>query len=153
MEISRTGGSKSFEVVGRGATIVGRILSIIIYAVAIPAWERILFWRKNLRKTDYFKLAVIFIVLIFSLFQGIYVLDFFVLLFGLVSVLFGLDMRISAGCALVLLAACPILLAFHGNVFAGGAAIYAYYFLVTAVFTGIGDQIRETAVPELSTGQ
>jgi hypothetical protein len=149
-DISRRGGSRGFEVIGRGATVVGkgtfllkRFLAIIFYAVVVPAKEKILFWKRNLGKSDYYKLAAMLIILAFSLFRGIYVLDFFVLIFGLISVLFGIDMRISAGCALVLLAACPILLAFNGNVFAETTAVYAYYFLVIAVFTGITDYMRE----------
>jgi hypothetical protein len=149
-EISRRGGSKGFEVARRGATVIGRgtfllkKFSAIVYSAAmVPAKEKILFWKSNLGRSGYYKLAAIFVILIFSLFQGIYVLDFFVLLFGLVSVLFGLDIRISAACALVLLALCPILLAFNGNAFAETAAVYAYYFLAIAVFTGVGDCTRE----------
>jgi hypothetical protein len=82
-------------------------------------------------------------VLVFSLFWGVYVVDFFVLFFGLVSILFGLDMRISAGCALTLLVLCPFLLAFSASGFAETAAVYAYYFLVIAVLTAVGDQARE----------
>ena len=88
-------------------------------------------------------IAAMALILGFSLFQGVYVVDFFVLLFGLISVLFGLDMRISAGCALALLVLCPFLLAFNQNGFAETAAVYAYYFLVIAVFTAVGDQTRE----------
>jgi hypothetical protein len=175
-EISRRGGSKGFEVVGRGATIVGKgankgfklidrgatiigkgtfllkkFLVVMFCAVVIPAWEKVLFWKRNLGRFGYYKLAVILIVLGFSLFQGIYVLDFFVLLFGLLSVLFGLDIRISAGCGIVCLALCPILLAFNQNTLADAVAVYTYYFLVIAVFTGIGDQIRENKV-SLSAG-
>jgi hypothetical protein len=107
------------------------------------------FWKKNLRKSDYLKLVAILLILIFSLFQGIYVFDFFVLFFGLVSVLFVLDMRLSAGCALVLLAACPFLLAFNENAFAETAAVYAYYFLVITVFTGIAENMnRKTSFLE-----
>jgi hypothetical protein len=149
-EISKRGGNTGFEIVGCGATIVGRgnfllkkFLAIAFCAVVIPAREKIFFWKKNLGKFGYLKLAAILVILTFSLFRDIYVLDFFVLLFGLVSVFFGLDMRISAGCALVLLAACPILLIFNGNILAEVVAVYAYYFLVIAVFTGITDYMRE----------
>jgi hypothetical protein len=149
MDISQRGGSRGFKIAGRGVIIAGRgallfrrFLAIAHYAVIVPVKEKILFWKKNLGRSGYYKLAAILLVLAFSLFQGIYVIDFFVLLFGLLSVLFVLDMRISAGCALVLLAACPILLAFNQNGVAEAAAVYAYYFLVIAVFTGIGDHIK-----------
>jgi hypothetical protein len=120
-------GEKGFEVAGKGAI----------------AWKKILSWQKGLKRSDYYKIAAMVIVLVFSLFQGIYAVDFFVLLFGLISVFFGLDMRISAGCALTLLILCPFLLVFNQNGFAETAAVYAYYFLVIAVFTAVGDHLRE----------
>lgn len=130
-------------IVGRGVLFFRKFLAIMVYAVIIPSKEKIISWKGNLRKADYIKLGIIAAVLIFSLFQGIYVVDFFVLLFGLVSVLFVLDMRIAAGCALVFLAACPLLLVFDQSAFAEAAAVYAYYFLIIAVLTGIGDHIKE----------
>jgi hypothetical protein len=145
-EISRRNGNKAFGITSRGATIIGkgifllRKFSVItFYVVIIPVKEKILFWKRNLGYRGYIKLAVIVVVLLFSLFQGIYVLDFFILLFGLMSILFGLDTRISAGCALALLVICPFLLVFNQNIFAETVAVYAYYFLIIAVFTGLGD--------------
>ena len=132
--ISKKGGEKGFEVFAR---------AVILGAALIPIWKKILSWQKGLGRSDYYKIAAMVLVLGFSLFQGIYVVDFFVLLFGLISVLFGLDMRISAGCALALLVLCPFLLAFNQNGFAETAAVYAYYFLVIAVCTAIGDHLRE----------
>ena len=120
-------GERGFEVAGKGAI----------------AWKKILAWQKGLKRSDYYKIAAMALVLVFSLFQGIYVVDFFVLFFGLISVLFGLDMRISAGCALALLVLCPFFLVFNQNGFAEIAAVYAYYFLVIAVLTAVGDHLRE----------
>ena len=85
------------------------------------------------------KILFIGLVLIFSLFKGIEVLDFLVLFYALISFLFILDSRVSAGLALVFLASCPLLLIFKQDVFAESAAVYAYYFLVITVLT----QIRE----------
>jgi hypothetical protein len=133
-DASRKGGEKGFEVFAR---------TIILGAALVPIWKKILSWQKGLRRSDYYKIVAMVIVLGLSLFQGIYVVDFFVLLFGLTSVLFGLDMRISAGCALTLLILCPFLLIFNQNGFAETAAVYAYYFLVIAVFTAVGDHLRE----------
>lgn len=133
-DVSKKGGEKGFEVFAR---------AVILGAALVPIWKKILSWQKGLRRSDYYKIAATVLILGFSLFQGIYVVDFFVLLFGLISVLFGLDMRISAGCALALLVLCPLLLVFNQNGFAETAAVYAYYFLVIAVFTAIGDHIRE----------
>jgi hypothetical protein len=132
--ISKKGGERGFEVFAR---------AVILGAALVPIWKKILSWQKGLGRFDYYKIAAMVLILGFSLFQGIYAVDFFVLLFGLVSVLFGLDMRISAGCALALLALCPFLLAFNQNGFAEIAAVYAYYFLVIAVFTGVGDHMRD----------
>lgn len=119
-------GEKGFEVAGKGAI----------------AWKKILSWRKGLGRSDYYKIAAIVFILGFSLFQGIYAVDFL----ALASVLFGLDMRISAGCALALLILCPFLLVFNQNGFAETAAVYVYYFLVIAVFTAVGDHLREGKV-------
>jgi hypothetical protein len=98
--------------------------------------------------SDYIKLLVVLIILVFSLFRNIGVLEFFILFFGLISVLFELDSRISAGCALALLVLTPFLLVFNQNIFAETAAVYAYYFLVIAVIT----QIREYFHSEHSHG-
>ena len=133
-DVSQKGGEKGFEVFAR---------AVILGAALVPIWKKFVFWQKSLGRSDYYKIAAIVIVLVFSLFQGIFVVDFFVLLFGLISVLFALDMRISAACALVLLVLCPFLLVFNQSAFAETAAVYAYYFLVIAVFTAIGDHIKE----------
>jgi hypothetical protein len=133
-DISKKEGENGFEVFAR---------AVILGAAFTPIWKNILSWQKGLGRSDYYKIAAMVFILGFSLFQGIYVVDFFVLFFGLISVLFGLDMRISAGCALVLLVLCSFLLAFNQNSFAETAAVYAYYFLVIAVLTAIGDYLRK----------
>jgi MFS family permease len=140
-DLSKKGRERSFEAVSR---------AVLLGAVFVPVWKKILLWKRQLGVSGYIKLAVILLVLIFSLFQGIYSVDFFVLLFGLISVLFGLDMRISAGFALVLLVLCPFLLAFNQNGFAETAAVYAYYFLAIAVLTAIGDIWREKVIHRLA---
>lgn len=168
LEVSGKAGDGSFEIVNdgtilrrvvgvsrrgkeKGKIVVGR-MAVIFYAVVMPVRGKVLFWKKNLGRSGYIKLAVMLVILAFSLFQGIYVIDFFVLLFGLLSALFVLDMRISAGCALVLLAACPFLLVFNQNGIAEAVAVYAYYFLVIAVFTGIGDYIKVMHRPPGNSG-
>ena len=139
-DISGKEGENGFEVFAR---------AVILGAALTPIWKKILSWQKGLGKSDYYKIAVMVLILGFSLFQGVFAVDFFVLLFGLISVLFGLDMRISAACALILLVLCPFLLVFNQNSFAETTAVYAYYFLVIAVFTAVGDHLREG---KLSTG-
>jgi hypothetical protein len=142
VEVSRRGKERVGTIAGRVGVFFRKVFVVVVYAAVVPARKKILLWKRNLGKAGYVKLAAILLVLAFSLFQGIYALDFFVLLFGLVSVLFGLDVRMSAGCALALLVMCPLLLAFSQNVFAETAAVYAYYFLVIAVFTGIWELSR-----------
>jgi hypothetical protein len=142
------GEMKDASGVAKGKFLFKKFFTAIFSIVVVPVWKRFLSWQKSLGKSDYYKIAAMILILGFSLFEGIYVVDFFVLIFGLISVLFGLDMRISAGCALILLALCPFLLAFNEGVFAETAAVYAYYFLVIAVLTGIGDYMRDK---ELST--
>jgi hypothetical protein len=148
-DFSKTGKEKGFEVASRGVTVIGRVaflfkrfLRILLFVVVLPSWKKFLSWQRSLGKSDYYKIAAMVLVLGFSLFRGIYVVDFFVLFFGLVSVLFGLDMRLSATCALALLVLCPFLLVFNASGFAETAAVYAYYFLVIAVLTAIGDYLR-----------
>ena len=141
-EISKRGREKGGAVAGRGNRTLRKIFTTILVVVFIPAWKKVLFRKKNFGIVDYLKLAAMLILLAFSIFQGIYIYDFFVLLFALVSVFYGLDMRISAALALALLVIAPLLLAFNQNVFAEQAAVYAYYFLVIAVMTQIGEYFR-----------
>lgn len=130
------------ESAGRGGLTFKKFLANILVAIFIPIWKKIIFWKGKMGTFDYIKLAAIFIILALSLFLNIGVLDFFVLLFGLVSVFFALDSRISAACALALLVLTPLLLVFNNNVFAETVAVYAYYFLVIAVITQIGEHFR-----------
>lgn len=85
------------------------------------------------------RITIIIVVLSFSLFKEIGVLDFLVLFYALISFLFILNSRYSAGAALILLASCPFLLILKKDLWAESAAIYAYYFLVITILT----QIRE----------
>lgn len=97
----------------------------------------------GLGRRTWLKILLIAAVLIFSLFKEIYVLDWLVLFYALVSFIFILDSRWAAGAALVFLASCPLLLIFKNDILAEGAAIYAYYFLVITVLTQIRELRRE----------
>lgn len=101
----------------------------------IPVYSKL----SSLSRRTWLKIFIISVVLILALFKELGVLDFLVLFYALISVLFMLDSRWSAGLALVLLASCPILLIFNKDVLAEKFAIYVYYFLVITVLT----QIRE----------
>lgn len=85
------------------------------------------------------KISVIIAILAFALFKSIGVLDFLVLAYALISVLFVIESRLAAGAALILLASCPLFLILKKDTFAETAAVYAYYFLMITVLT----QIRE----------
>ena len=94
---------------------------------------------KRLKKRDYLKFVSILLILIYSLSKGINPINFFILAYALVSILFVIESRIAAGIALLFLTSCPILLIFKKEAMAETIAIYAYYFLVITVIT----QIRE----------
>jgi len=94
---------------------------------------------KNLDRRTWLKIFIIAVILIIALIKGIEVLNFLVLLYALISVLFIVDSRYSAGVALVFLISCPFLLILKKDILAENSAIYAYYFLVITVLT----QIRE----------
>lgn len=90
-------------------------------------------------RRTWLKILLIAVVLIFALTKEIAVLDFLILLYALISLLFIINSRWSAGIALILLASCPLFLISKQDVLAENAAIYAYYFLIITVLT----QIRE----------
>ncbi len=98
---------------------------------------------RRLRGRDYVKLGLVLIVVVYALRSGIGVIDFIVLLYALISVLFVLDSRIAAGAALVLLISCPVFLIFKKDAIAEVLAVYAYYFLVVTVMTQIGEYLKE----------
>ncbi len=113
-------------------------------------WRKILSWssisntlfnkkRLQFKKVTYFKLGFIPLILLYSIFKDIHLIEFIILSFGLISIFFIIDSRIAAGVALFFLVACPILLSFSQNSLAETFAVYAYYFLVITVTI----QIRE----------
>jgi hypothetical protein len=119
--------------------------ALIVSAIVVPAGKKILYLKKILKKSDYVKITAIAAILAFSLFERINASDFAVMLFGLVSVLFGRYLKISVGCAFAFLAACPFLIAFNENDFAETAAVYAYYFFAIVVLAEIGEYMRNGA--------
>ncbi len=89
-------------------------------------------------------MGIIVVVLIFALFQRIEVIDFFVLSYALISILFVMESRIAVGIALACLICCPFLLIQKNGVLAETTAVYAYYFLVITVLTQIREHRRES---------
>ena len=92
-------------------------------------------WTKSL----IFKIVLGITIVVFALSKDIQMLDFWVLIYGLIAVLFIIESRIAAGIALICLMSCPFLLIFKQEIYAEAMAIYAYYFLIITVLT----QIRE----------
>jgi hypothetical protein len=101
--------------------------------------------KKDLEKIRYFikkewvRILIIIVVLIFAVFKGIEVLDFLILIYALISLLFILNSRLSAILAMICLITCPVLLVFKKDIIAETIAVYAFYFLVITVLI----QIRE----------
>src|SRR3989344_3621973 len=95
--------------------------------------------RRIFNKINYLKISIIFLILNYSILNGIYIIELIILLFALISLIFIKDYRIIASESLLLLLACPILLFFKKDALAEIFALYAYYFLIIIVI----DQIRE----------
>jgi len=106
---------------------------------------------KKMKKADFAKIGLMGIILIFVLFKGADAVNFLILTYGLVSVLFVMESRISALIALAFLIFTPIFLIIGNAIFAEKMAVFAYYFLVIAVATQIREYIAENPNQELST--
>jgi hypothetical protein len=104
---------------------------------------------KRLGRRGQIKVGIILVVLIFALVKSIGIVDFIVLAYALISILFVFESRISAVLALILLASCPFFLMFKKDSIAEIMAIYAYYFLVITVITQIAEYMKENKVKKL----
>ena len=104
---------------------------------------KILWKIKTLTKKDYLKIGLILLISIYFLSKEINPINFLVLAYALVSILFIIESRISASIALLFLISCPILLILKKEGIAETMAIYAYYFLVITVVTQIREYWRE----------
>lgn len=98
---------------------------------------------KKLKKTEYIKIGIIIIVLGYAVNNKINIINFSILAYALISVLFIVESRIAAGLALMLLVSIPFLLIVKKNEMAEQVAIYAYYFLVITVLTQIREYKKE----------
>lgn len=97
----------------------------------------------KLNRRDWSKILIIALVLTFALIKDITVIDFALLTYALVSIIYILDSRYAAGAALFFLITCPFLLILKKDDWAETAAIYAYYFLIITVITQIRELKRE----------
>lgn len=98
----------------------------------------------NWTKPLIFKIAFIAVAVIYFLFfKEMEIIDFWVLCYAMISILFILDSRFAAGTALLLLVICPFLLILKKDNMAEVVAIYAYYFLIITVITAIRECLRE----------
>jgi len=100
---------------------------------------------KSVTFSSWIKIVIIAAVLILALRLDIGVLEFIILGYGLISVIFILASRWSAIAAAILLGFCPIFLILKKEGLAEITAIYAYYFLIIIVLT----QIRGLAMENI----
>lgn len=120
----------------------------ILFSLIRGGLRKSFFWiRRKLRsikRRDWLKVFVIVVVLAGALFRDIDPFEFLILLYALISFLFILNSRWSAGIALVFLIICPVsLILKERTALAETFAIYAYYFLIIAVLTQIRELWRE----------
>ena len=129
------------------------LLKIILFLLSRLLAEIVQLGKETTKK-DYLKAGLMGAVLIFSLYEGIKIIEFIILVYALFSILFGLESKIAASVALAFLAVCPVLLIFKKEALAETAAIYAYYFLVITVITQIRNYIKsaKNETEDLSTG-
>jgi len=105
--------------------------------------DLISFFPRKITKKNYLKIILIIVILIYILIKGIGVINFFILAYALISVLFIIESRLAAGIALLFLTSCPILLILKKEGMAETMAIYVYYFLVITVLTQIREYMKE----------
>jgi len=98
---------------------------------------------KGVTRKDYLKFVLILLILVYVLFKEIDPINFLILGYALVSILFVVESRISASITLLFLIFCPILLIMKKESLAEQMAIYAYYFLVITVVVQIREYLRE----------
>ena len=75
----------------------------------------------------------------FIFFKEISTVNLFILFYGLISILFIVDSRLSSGAGLLLLLWCPFLLSYNKVDLAQAMAVYAYYLLIISVITAAGE--------------
>lgn len=144
-DITRSGIGVAQQIVWRISQRIGDIakVAVLVAAKLFHLYlKKAIRFQKGLRRKDYVRGAIVATILMTSLFFNADPIDFFVLAFGLVSVLFRLDMRIAAAGALAFLVAAPTALIFNQDAAGEVFAVYAYYFLVIAVATGVSEQIK-----------
>ena len=98
---------------------------------------------KALSFVAWLKILTIALVLVVAIFKSASAWELITILYALISVLYILDSRWSAGVALLYLASCPVLLFLDRGALAESAAVYAFYFLVITVLTQLQELRRE----------
>ncbi len=133
---------QGMRIVAEYAMSSGRaILDIVHQFIIRPLVLAVLQIHAKAKRADYVRAGAIIAVLSFSLTQGIDVASFGFLAFGLISILFLLDSRVSAGLALALLCVIPVLLLFGLEDYVEKLAVYAYYSLVITVGIEIAEYV------------
>lgn len=135
-----------FKITPKIETFLGILILFILFLVKNLSLllKKILWKIKTLTKKDYLKIGLILLILGYSLFKEINPINFLILGYALVSVLFILESRIAGVVALICLGSCPILLILKKQGFAETMAIYAYYFLLITVVTQIANFVRNS---------
>lgn len=106
---------------------------------------------KFLNIIDVAKITVIAVLMAYAYSKNINTYDFLTILFALISVLFSINVMISAGIVIVLLIACPILLVLKESVLAEMVAVYTFYFLVIILLIQIGRYWKQENIKRHTT--
>lgn len=133
-----------FSAIRLAAKIIKSFLAKILHLAQLAGHKTGVFFISRVKKIHWskilaFKLFLIIILMGFALSKNIAMIDFWILLYALLSILFIIESRIAASLALICLICCPFLLVFKQDILAEAMAVYAYYFLIITVLT----QIRE----------
>ncbi|MDD5731936.1 MAG: hypothetical protein PHU42_03535 [Patescibacteria group bacterium] len=119
----------------KGKKIKG-FFSIVVMAIFLVISPFVV-KNKLLRVSNVIKAILITMIMAYAYSKNVNIYDFATILFALISVLFVIDSRISAGIAILLLITCPILMILKKDILAENVAVYAFYFLVITVLTQI----------------
>lgn len=139
----------------RTAGVILKIIFIFLIGFLIGLFQIPIFFVygqiQKLTRNDFIKITIMAAILGFALYKGIDIINFLILVYGLASVLFVMEGRISAAIALAFLILTPIFLIIGNSISAEKMAVFAYYFLVIAIFTQIREYSRENSKQGLST--
>ena len=132
-----------WRLVGSLLSILGNALIATIKEIIKLLLDTIHNLAEKLTRKNLIKIGFLAIVLIFLLFRQMNPINFLIMAYGLISILFILESRIAATVALLFLISCPVLLILKKAPFAEAMAVYAYYFLIITVATQLREYCRK----------